>query len=192
VIGNVTVAQTGVDTSRDGITVAARGQNRERTDVTDSAGTFQLLDAPTGEILVAFRRGTCEGSFPLGAVPSNATINLTNLRFTCSSDPFASEVAAQTIAESFRAVAHANGSDVGVDLRLCVRVGDDNRVRTIQVPDTAEVRDEGGRAIGRGALRERDFLQIDGERSTTGGVFTFRANRVAIVATNARNDCDRP
>lgn len=193
VIGNVSVAQTGADTTTDGIQTLAQGGGRQVEDLTDSGGTFQLIDAPTGEILVVFRRSGCEGSLPLGAVPSNSTIDLTNVSVVCPpADPFNANVAVQTISESFRAVAHEDGADGAIDLRLCVRVGDDNRVRTIQVPLDADVRDEGNRPIGRGAIREGDLLQLDGDRSGPGGTFLFDASRVTIIGTDEVNECDLP
>ena len=64
------------DTSLGGITVIVRGGGREVSDLTDSSGGFVVSDAPTGEVSVLFRRGSCEGSLPIGGVVSTSTLTL--------------------------------------------------------------------------------------------------------------------
>ena len=170
------------DTTLGDITVTVVS-NRERTDITDANGQFVLFDAPTGETTVIFRRGGCQASFPISAVVSGSTITLTNVNFQCN------EATPDNIHETFRAVLRDEPSGTGDDLDLCVRVGDDQRLRSAF----------GGGAVYRGAngetrsfddLEDDDLLEIDGDRSGFGAPDSFFVEQVRILERNVNDPCD--
>lgn len=157
---------------------------REASDVTDASGSFSLGNAPTGEVTVVFRDGDCEASFPLGGVISNSTITLSDVSFLCADDP--GSATPTSISETFRGVARDNPGD---EATLCVRVGSDDRNRTVPL-DGAAIEDENGQPITAAALEENDLLEVTGDRSTTGSSFSFATDTVRIVDRDVEDVCD--
>src|SRR2546425_1521747 len=96
------------DTSLGGITVIVRGGGREVSDLTDSSGGFVVSDAPTGEVTVLFRRGSCEGSLPIGGVVSTSTLTLVGVSFLCSPGSDVAAVSLTELGERFNGVTREN------------------------------------------------------------------------------------
>jgi hypothetical protein len=174
------------DTTVGGITVIVRGQGREVSDLTDSAGGFVLTNAPTGDVIVLFRRGSCEGSLPIGAVISNSTLNLIDVDFLCDGSSVG-DVTFADLSERFNGVTR-DDPDIESNVRLCTRVGDDDVLRDISAVG-ADLRNSSGGSIGFGDIEENDLLQIDGFRSDGGSSFTFDTQRIEIVERDVRDEC---
>jgi hypothetical protein len=175
------------DISLGGITVIVRGGGREVSDLTDSSGGFVVSDAPTGEVSVLFRRGSCEGSLPIGGVVSTSTLTLVGVSFLCSPGSDVATVSLADLGERFNGVTRDNPSDQS-QVRLCTRVGNDDVLRTISV-EGADIFDTGGSATTFADLEEHDLLQIDGFRSGTGSSFAFDTQRVQVKEHNVTDEC---
>ena len=176
-----------VDTSVGGITVIARGQGREVSDLTGSNGEFVVVDAPTGDITVIFRRGACEASLPLGNVISTSSIILDDTDFSCPSGSDVGTVDPTTILESFQSVLR-NEDDPEDSVTQCVRLGDSSTDRDVDFT-TARLEDEDGDVTSYAAFQTNDLVQITGERIGSGDGFGFIADLVEIIDRDARDVC---
>jgi hypothetical protein len=182
-------AQT-TDTSLGGITVIARGDGREVSDLTDSSGGFVIADAPTGDVAVIFRRGACEASLPLGNVLSNSTIVLEDTDFGCPAGSNAGTADAGGIFESFVGVIR-NENDPESAVTLCVRQGSDDRDRDVDLSD-ARLEDENGRSTSFASFRDNDLVQVSGERIGAGDAFEFFADVVSLEDRDVTDQCAIP
>ncbi|MGH7823106.1 MAG: hypothetical protein ACREQ9_25380 [Candidatus Binatia bacterium] len=186
VVGLVRVAHAqGSDTSLDGILVIARSGGRETSGITASSGDFFLSSAPTGDVTILFRRGGCEASVPIGSVASNSTITLSDVSFVCTGN--SGNASIDEISEIFAGVAR-DDVDAG-SVRVCVRVGSDDRTRTVSTQG-AIVQDESGDTTTDAAIREDDLLEIEGNRSDAGNSFTLDTERIRILDRDVRDVCD--
>jgi len=174
------------DTTLGGITVIARGDGREVSDLTDSSGRFTISDAPTGEVTIVMRRGSCEGSLPIGGVISTSTLTLVDASFTCNGS--VGDVTVADIGESFVGVTRDEPSD-RTQVRLCTRVGSDDVLRSVSVPLSATIVDSGGGPATFSDIRQHDELQIDGFRSASGDSFAFDTQRVQIQQHDVTDEC---
>jgi len=176
------------DTSLGGITVIARGDGREVSDLTDSSGRFTITDAPTGEVTMVFRRGSCEGSLPIGGVISTSTLTLVSASFVCSSGSDVGTVTVADLGESFVGVTREQPSDRS-QVRLCTRVGNDDVTRSVSAPVSATIVDSGGGPATFSDIQKHDQLQIDGFRSAPGDSFGFDTQRIQIQQRDVTDQC---
>jgi hypothetical protein len=176
-----------LDVSRGGITVVVRGGGREVSDLTDASGSFVVSDAPTGDVVVLFRRGSCEASLPVGGVLSSSTITLSGVSFLCASGSATATVNA--VGESFAGVLRGDPApSERADVNLCVRRGDNDVERHVNM-DSAAFQGDSGNAIEFGALDGLDLVQVDGGRSGAGETFTFTASNVRVTRHDVKDDC---
>ncbi len=180
-------AQT-ASTALGGITVVVRGGGREVSDLTDDSGNFNVVDAPTGDVLVLFRRSSCEAELPLSGVLSNSTIALGNVSFVCVSS--AGTATASSIQEQFSAVIR-NDPDTQDDVRTCVRRGGNDTDRHIDM-DGATFFGDSGNQVDFGDLQIHDELDVAGTRSAPGETFTFTTSTVHVHRHNVKDDCLNP
>ena len=178
------------DSSVDGITVIARGQGREVSDLTGAGGDFIITDAPTGDIDIVLRRGGCEGTLPLGNVISNSSITLEDVDFNCPSGTGTGLVDPSGIFETLQGVIR-NEDDPESEVTLCVRQGDDDRDRDIDFT-SASLEDEGGDSTSFSSFRDNDLVEVSGERSGSGDSFDFNADLVRLRDRDVRDDCAVP
>ena len=175
------------DNTLGGITVIVRGGGRELSDLTDNSGNFRIDDAPTGEVTVLFRRGSCQGALPIGGVVSSATMTLSGVSFVCTPGSDVGTVTFGSLEEHFLGVTRDNPSDA-TNVRLCTRVGNDDVLRTVDLSH-ASVFDTNGNAATFGDIAEHDRLLIDGFRNAPGDTFTYDAHRVDIQEHNVTDEC---
>lgn len=175
------------DSSLGGITVIVRGQGREVSDLTNDSGGFTVADAPTGDVEVIMRRGSCEASLPLGRVISSSFITLFDTDFSCPDGSNSGAISVAGIAERFVGVTREDPDD-RADVRLCVREGDNDQLRSVDVRG-AVFDDEDGRPIDFGDLDLHDLVEIDGDRSGPGRGFDFATISVRIADHDVRDDC---
>lgn len=172
------------DTSLGGITVIVRGGGREVSDLTDASGAFVVGNAPTGDVVVLFRRGSCEAEVPLGGVLSNSTITLAGATFDCGT------ATVGAVGESFSGVLREDPDDPA-DVRLCVRRGDDDVERRVDM-EGAAITGDSGNSIRFSALDFHDLVEISGSRSGAGETFTFDTASVHVARHEVRDDCLNP
>ena len=134
-----------------------------------------------------FRRGSCEGSLPIGGVVSTSTLTLVGVSFLCSPGSDVAAVSLADLGERFNGVSRDNPSDQ-TQVRLCTRVGSDDVLRTISM-EGADIVDTGGAATTFADLEEHDLLQIDGFRSGPGSSFVFDTQRVQVKEHNVTDEC---
>ena len=187
VSGNVSTATTGLDVSLRGITVIARGSGGETSDITDSAGGFILSGAPTGEISLTFRRGSCEAALAFGGVISSSTLTISNVSFNCPSGT--ATVSAGGVSEKFLGVVRGEPSSPDADMKVCTRVGSDDRSRHI-TPDGASVQDQGGQPTTFSDIQKRDLLEVQGDRSGPGNSFDFHVQNIRIQQRDTQDVCN--
>jgi len=178
------------DSSVDGITVIARGQGREVSDLTGGSGDFVITDAPTGDVDIVLRRGGCEGTLPLGNVISNSTITLEDVDFTCPSGTGTGLVDPAGTFEVLQGVIR-NDDDPESAVTLCVRQGNDDRDRDVDF-ETADLEDEDGRSTSFASFRTLDLVEVSGERIGTGDSFDFHTDLVRLRDRDVRDDCSIP
>ena len=188
--GNILTASTAADSSVTGITVVARGQGRDVSDLTGADGDFVITDVPTGDINVVLQRGGCEGTLPLGNVISNSTITLEDVGFTCPGGTGAGLVDPAGTFEVLQGVIR-NDDDPENAVTLCVRQGDDDRDRDIDF-ETAALQDEGGSSTSFASFRTLDLVEVSGERIGTGDGFDFHADLIRLRDRDVRDDCSIP
>jgi len=174
------------DTTLGGITVIVRGGGRELSDLTDSNGNFSIADAPTGEITIIFRRGSCEGSLPVGGVISSSTLTLVDASFICSPGSDVGDVSLTDLDERFLGVMRDDPSDPN-SIRLCTRVGNDDVERFVAASN--DIEDSNGNQTSFSSLDRHDRLQIDGFRSDAGDNFTFDTQRIQVQQHDVTDDC---
>lgn len=177
------------NTSLGGITAIARGQGREVSDLTDSSGNFTMSNAATGDVTMVFRRGSCEGSAPLNAVISNASLTIAHVTFSCPVGSDAGNVGLANISESFAGVMR-DDPDNPNDVRLCVRAGNEDANRHISTQG-ATVRGQEGNPTSFGSLARLDLLQVTGVRDD-GAPFLLDTQDVQIIKRGVRDDCSNP
>jgi hypothetical protein len=177
------------DSSLGGITVIARGGGREVSDLTDSAGGFVVSNAPTGDIQLVLRRGSCEGSIPFGGLVSNSTLTLSDMHFGCPAGSDAGSLSVTGVSETFVGVVrdanHAN------DVELCVREGDNDVTRHTDMSGAA-FEDPSGAQTSFDDVHQHDQVVVSGDRSGAGNSFTFAASNVQVQRHDVRDDCANP
>jgi len=187
VLGLARPALAATDTTLGGITVIARGGGRELSDLTDSAGGFQIVDAPTGEVTIIFRRGSCEGSLPIGGVISSSTLTLSGVGFVCNPGSNVGNVTFGSLAERFTGVVR-DDPPAQNNLRLCTRVGSDDVLRSISAL-SASVTDSAGNPTTFSAVTQHDQLLINGFRSGADDNFTYNTQSLTIQERNVTDEC---
>jgi hypothetical protein len=116
---------------------------------------------------------------------SRGTITLTDVSFVCTDGD--GNASPGEISEIFQGVGRDDPENG--EMRVCTRVGSDERSRT--VPTTgALVQDPDGATTTEAALRENDLLEIEGSRSGAGNTFSFDTNRIRILDRDVRDVCD--
>ena len=177
------------DAKLGGITVIARGGGREVSELTDSAGGFVVSNAPTGDIQLVLRRGSCEGSIPLGGVISSSTLTLSDVHFACAAGSDAGKVSVAGVSET--SVGVVRDAKHAGDVQLCVREGDEDVSRTNDMRG-ATFEDPSGALTSFDDVHQRDQVVVSGERSGAGNSFTFGASNVQVQRHDVRDECAKP
>jgi len=174
------------DGSLGGITVIVRGEGREVSDLTATTGNFVVIDAPTGDTTVLFRRGGCEASMPLGDVISNSSVILADTSFVCTGS--SGTVSPGDVSEQFEGVIRDTPDDPA-DVDLCVRHGDNDDNRSISVFG-ADIEDQAGFTSSFADLERHDLVQVTGLRADPENDSPFDTIAVQIVRRNVTDDCE--
>lgn len=164
-----------------GIAVTARGAGGRVSGETAPDGSFELENAPTGDVEVSFQDGGCEASGEIPSLGGGCTLLLEDVDLDCSSIRSIGR-----IGEECDVVVENKPSSCNGNLNVCVRTADGIRNRVVNTGcedfDAGEFE----------ALQEGDGIHVVGQRSGLGAPSTLNADDVEILGPGNLADCTVP
>jgi hypothetical protein len=171
------------NTALGGIMVQANSSNgRSVAEMTDDAGEFDLSGAPTGNLIVTFNRGGCQGEVFLPDVATESTVTLRDVAFDCTG------ARPSKVSETFRAVVINVPASQNGNLVVCVASGGGSRTRVVKIKD-ALIQDANGNEADFSDLADGKRIEVAGEREGLGTSSALEASNLRILGTGNPAGC---
>ena len=176
--GNVSRAMTnahaaaGADTSLGQITVSVSDGSAEVSGATDGSGAFDVVGVPAGDVVVAFRRGDCNGSVPLSDVITNSMILLGDVTMDCD------QITPARVDEVFEGLLQNSPTSQSGDLHVIAQAGTSNRTRLVETDSGTSFQDENGNPASFHDFDQNSLIEASGRRDGVGAESTLHASTV--------------
>lgn len=163
------------DTALDRINVSVGEGKDDVSGATDGSGNFDLVGVSSGDVTVAFSRGSCNEVVPLSDVITNSTIILRDTTLDCN------DATPAEVNETFDGLLQNKPASQSANLQVIAQAGATNRARLVKTDSATRFEDENGNPTSFSDFNQSDLIEASGRRDGTGGASTLNAVTVKKI-----------